>query len=244
MGRLGLGLKMRPLPFMPSISEISAGDACDIPGLEAVVSYWTEGAFSAEEWYEEVSGSWGKAGLVMKRGDEVMGFAVYGPQAYLPRADRYPVGPLGADAALLAYLEGDPRARKHLLVRVARDLKLRGFGGVEAIGSDLGRSRYIPTRFLLENGWGPVRRGFRLGLPYTLARADFGNTLEIGERARGLMGRVKLPVLGGAPSPVTLSPHKPGARMSLAPESYPTLGQDGFQGETIAVLTTGASPGA
>ena len=219
MGRLGLGLKMRPLPFIPAISPISAGDARDIPGLEAVVSYWTQGAFSAEEWYEEVSETWGTAGLVMRRGDEVMGFAVYGPDAYLPRADLYPVGPLGSDAALLAYLEGDPRARRHLLVRVARDLRLRGFGGVEAIGSDLGLSRHIPTGFLLENGWGPVRRGFRLGLPYTLARADFGNTVEIGERARDLMGRVKLPVLGGAPSPVTLSPHGPGgARMSPAPK--------------------------
>ena len=219
MGRLGRGLKMRPLPFIPAISEISAADARDIPGLEAVVSYWTEGTFSAEEWYEEVSDAWGTAGLVMKRGEEVMGFAVYAPHWYLPRADRCPVGPLGADAALLAYLEGDPRARRHLLARVARDLRLRGFGGVEAIGSDLGRSRYVPTAFLLENGWEPVRRGFRLGLPYTLLRADFGNTVEIGERARGLMGRVKLPVLGGAPSPVTLSPHGPGgARMSPAPE--------------------------
>lgn len=219
MSRLSIGLKMRPLPFIPTISEISGSDARDIPGLEAVVSYWTEGAFSAEEWYEEVSDAWGTAGLVMKRGDEVMGFAVYGPQGYLPRADRYPLGPLGPDAALLAYLEGDPRSRKHLLVRVARDLRLRGFGGVEAIGSDLGRSRHIPTRFLLENGWEPVRRGFRLGLPYTLARADFGNTVQIGARARGFMERVKLPVLGGAPSPVTLSPHGPdGARMSPAPE--------------------------
>ncbi len=217
MGRLGLGLKMRPLPFIPAISEISAGNARDVPGLEAVVSYWTQGAFSAEEWYEEVTGTWGAAGLVMRRSDEVMGFAVYGPHAYLPRAGLYPVGPFGTDAALLAYLEGDPRARRHLLVRVARDLKLRSFGGVEAIGSDLGLSRHIPTGFLLENGWEPVRRGFRLGLPYTLARADFGNTVEIGERARDLMGRVKLPVLGGAPSPVTLSPHGPGgARMSPA----------------------------
>jgi hypothetical protein len=219
MARLGRGLKMRQLPFIPTISEISAGDARDIPGLEAVVSYWTEGAFSAEDWYEEVSASWGTAGLVMRRGDEVMGFAVYGPHGYLPRAYRYPVGPLGTDTALLAYLEGDSRSRRHLLVRVARDLRLRGYGGVEAISSDLGRSRYVPTRFLLENGWEPVRRGFRLGLPYTLARANFGNTVEIGERARDLMGRVKLPVLGGAPSPVALSPQGPTrARMSRAPE--------------------------
>lgn len=204
---------------MPTVSEISVAEARNIPGLEAVVSYWTEGAFSAEEWYEEVSGSWGTAGLVMRRGEEVMGFAVYGPHGYLPHAYRYPVGSLGADGAFLAYLEGDPRSRRHLLVRMARDLKLRGYGGVEAIGSDLGRSRYVPTRLLLENGWEPVCRGFKLGLPYTLARADFGNTVEIGERARDFMGRVKLPGLSGAPSPVAFSPNGHArARMAAAPE--------------------------
>lgn len=210
---------MRQLPFIPTISEISAGEVREIPGLEAVVSYWTEGAFSAEEWYEEMPGSWGTAGLVMRRGEEVMGFAVYGPHAYLPHAYRYPVGSLGANGALLAYLEGDPRSRRHLLVRVARDLRLRGYSGVEAVGSDFGRSRYVPTRFLSENGWEPVCRGFKMGLPYTLARADFGNTVEIRERARDFMGRVKLPVLGGAPSPVALSPNGPArTRMSTEPE--------------------------
>ncbi len=218
MSRLGRGLKMTQLRFIPTISEISAGEVDEIPGLEAVVSYWTESSFSAGDWYEEMSGAWGTAGLVMRRGEEVMGFAVYGPHAYLPHAYRYPVGSLGADGALLAYLEGDPRSRRHLLVRVARDLRLRGYAGVEAIGSDLGRSRYVPTRFLMENGWEAVCRGFKMGLPYTLARADFGSTVEIGERARGFMGRVKLPVLGGAPSPVTLSPNGPArVRMSPAP---------------------------
>lgn len=222
MSRLSRGLKMRQLPFIPTISEISAGETREIPGLEAVVSYWTEGAFTAEEWYEEVSDSWGTAGLVMRRGEEVMGFAVYGPHTYLPHAYRYPVGSLGADGALLAYLEGDVRSRRHLLVRVARDLRLRGFAGVEAIGSDLGRSRYVPTRFLFENGWEPVCRGFKMGLPYTLARADFGSTVEIRERARDFMGRVKLPVLGGAPSPVALSPDGPArVRMSPTPERVP-----------------------
>jgi hypothetical protein len=76
-----------------------------------------------------------------------------------------------------------------------RDLRLRGFGGVEAIASDLGRSRHVPTRFLSESGWKPVGRDQRAGCPYTLMRADFGSTVEVGELARELVGRVKLPVL-------------------------------------------------
>ncbi len=194
-------MRMRPIPFMPTVSDISAGEAGEIPGLEAVISYWTEGTCSAEEWMREVVESWGTAGFVKRRGDEVLGFAVYGPQRCLPRAGRYPVGPLGEDAALLAYLEGDARTCRHLLVRVMRDLKLRGFGGVEAIASDLGLPRHVSTRFLSESGWKPVCRGCRTGLPYTLMRADFGNIVEVGELARGLMGRVKLPVLKAPPVP-------------------------------------------
>ncbi|MDX6380787.1 MAG: hypothetical protein QOI57_1811 [Rubrobacteraceae bacterium] len=186
---------MRPIPFIPTVAEISAEEAGGIRGLAAVVSYWTEGAYSAEEWFGEVSASWGPAGFVLRRGEEVLGFAVYGPPEYLPRSCRFPVGPLGEDAGLLAYLKGDARTRRHLLVRVMRDLRLRGFGGVEAIASDLGRSRHVPTRFLSESGWKPVGRDQRAGCPYTLMRADFGSTVEVGELARELVGRVKLPVL-------------------------------------------------
>jgi hypothetical protein len=193
---------MRPIPFIPTVAEISAGEVGDIRGLEAVISYWTEGALSAEEWLDEVLPSWGTAGFVMRRGEEVLGFAVYGPPGYLPRAGHYPLGPLGEDCALLAYLEGDARTRRHLLVRVMRDLRLRGFSGVEAIASDLGRSRHVPTAFLSESGWKPVRRG--LGCPYTLMRVDFGSIAEVGELARELVGRVKLPGLK-APVPNTPS---------------------------------------
>ena len=157
-----------------------------------MVSYWTEGEFTAEDWFAEVSETWGTAGFAVRRGDDVLGFAVYGPPERLPRARKYPVGVVGEDAALLAYLEGDARTERRLLVRVMRDLKLRGFGGVEAIASDAGKPLHVPTRFLLESGWTPVRRGWR---GYTLARADFGNTVEVGKLARGLVGRVRLPAI-------------------------------------------------
>ncbi|MBD0357322.1 MAG: hypothetical protein ICV57_09145 [Rubrobacter sp.] len=186
---------MRPIPFIPAVTEISAGEAGGIKGLEAVISYWTEGTCSAEEWFDEVLTSRGPAGYVMRRGEEDLGFAVYGPQGYLPHAGRYPVGPLREDAALLAYLRGDARTRRHLLARVMRDLRLRGFGGVEAVASDLGLPRHVPTRFLTESGWKPVRRGQRAGCPYTLMRVDFESTVEVGELARELVGRVRLPVL-------------------------------------------------
>jgi hypothetical protein len=137
---------------------------------------------------------------------------VYGPPGYLSRAGRYPVGPLGEDTALLAHLRGDTRTRRHLLVRVMRDLRLSGVSGVEAIASDLGLPRHVSTRFLSESGWKPVRRGWHAGLPYTLMRAHFGSTVEVGERTREFVGKVKLPVLKvptpDAPAPAQASAHE------------------------------------
>jgi hypothetical protein len=205
---------VRPVPFIPTVEEISARDVPGIRGLEATISYWTEGARPAEEWFAEVLASWGPAGLVMRRGEEVLGFAVYGPPEYLSRAGRYPVGPLGEDTALLAHLRGDTRTRRHLLVRVMRDLRLRGFSGVEAITSDLGLPRHVPTWVLSESGWKPVRSGWHAGLPYTLMRAHFGSIVEVGERARELVGRVKLPVLK-VPAPEAPAPTQAYAREAL-----------------------------
>jgi len=191
--------RMPALPFVSTTSEIAASEAEGIPGLGAVVEHWTEGAYGAAEWFEEVGAIWGSAGLVARRGEDTLGFAVYGPPELLPGLRRYRVGVLGEDAALLAYVGGDRRTRRHLLTRVLREMRLRGSGGVEAVGDDLGlRSGVVtPTAALLESGWKPVRGGFAFpsGLPCTLLRAELGSAVEVGEFARGLVDLVRLPVL-------------------------------------------------
>ena len=171
---------MKPTSFVPTVGGISPGEVGEIPGLEAALSHWTEGSCSAEEWLRELNARW-----------ETAGFVVYGPKGYLLRAGAYPVGPLSEDAVLLAYVAGDARTRRRLLVRMLRDLRHRGVGRVEAIASDLGARHHVPTPFLLESGWKPVRRGWHGGNPYTLVRTDLGNAVEVGEMARGLVGRVK-----------------------------------------------------
>ena len=192
---------MKPTSFVPTVGGISPGEAGKISGLDAVISHWTEGARSAEEWFREVNARWGTAGFVARRGDDFLGFVVYGPRVYLQRAGAYPVGPLSEDAVLLAYVEGDARTRRRLLVRMLRDLRHRGVGRVEAVASDRGARHHVPTPFLLESGWRPVRMGWHGGSPYTLVRTDLGNAVEVGELARGLVGRVKkLPGLK-SPSP-------------------------------------------
>ncbi|MGH3147742.1 MAG: hypothetical protein ACRDTR_18260, partial [Rubrobacter sp.] len=180
---------------MPIVGAISPEDAGEVPGLEDAISYWTGGTHSAEGWIREVEDSWGTAGFVVRRGDEVQGFVVYGPPERLARAERYPVGPLDEEAALLAHVVGDTRTRRRLLVRMLRDVRQRGIGRVEAISSDRGDPHHVPTAFLLESGWRPVRRGYYGTGYYTLARIDMKSAVEVGELARALVGRVKLPGL-------------------------------------------------
>jgi hypothetical protein len=186
---------MKPTSFVPMIAEISAGDVGEVPGLQAVVSYWTEQGYSAEEWFRELNDLWGTAGFAVRRGGVVQGFVVYGPPARLARSSSHPLGPIDEDAVLLAYVGGDVRTRRRLLVRMLRDLRQRGVGRVEAIASDRGVSDYVPTSFLLESGWQPVRRApYRMSY-YTLAHIDLKSAVEVGELARALVGRVKLPEL-------------------------------------------------
>lgn len=192
---------MKPRSFVPSVVEISPDEANSVPGLETMISYWTEDRCSAEEWLREVQESWGPGAFAMRRGEDALGYILYGPPEHLPHAGRYPVGPLSKDGALLAYVEGDSRTRRHLLVRMLRDLRSRGVERVESVTSDLGLPRHVPTAVLLESGWQPARHGWRRGSPYTLAYTELGSTVEVGELARGLIGRVRLPHLKKSPSP-------------------------------------------
>ncbi len=66
---------------------------------------------------------------------------------------------------------------------------------MEAIASDRGLPHHVPTPVLLESGWPPVRRAPYRRSYYTLVRTDLGSAVEVGEMARALIGRVKLPGL-------------------------------------------------
>jgi len=195
---------VKPTSFVPTVDEISPDRAGEIPGLEALISYWTEGSCSAEDWFRALNACWGTAGFVLRRGEDALGFVVYGPREYLPHAGAHPCGPLDDDAVLLAHVAGESRRR--LVVRMLRDLRHRRVGKVEAIASDRETDHYPSTSFLLESGWRPVRRGWHGGSPYTLARIDLGSTVEVGQLARGLVGKVKLPGLKSpSPAPGTFS---------------------------------------
>ena len=205
---------MKPTSFVPMVGEISAGDAGDVPGLGAVISYWTENGYSAEEWFRVLNDGWGTGGFAVRRGREVQGFVVYAPPENLATAARYPLGPIDEEVVLLAYVGGDTRTRRRLLVRMLRDLRQRGVGSVQAIASDQGVSNHAPTSLLLESGWRPLRRTpYRMSY-YTLAHIDLKSAVEVGELARAIVGRVKLPGIQ-APVPGTLA-RSAGERVSVS----------------------------
>ncbi len=194
---------MKRMSFVSSIEEVLPPEAGSVPGLEAVVAHWTEGVCPAEEWLQLLRDRWGPAGLAMRRGGDIVGFAIFAPRKYLRHAERFfPDPEPDVQSVLLAYVGGERRTRKHLLVRVLKDLRQRGASGVEAVASDVAVPGHMPTRFLLESGWHPLRSVRYRGRAYTVVRAELGNAVEIGELARDIIGRVKLPRLKNAsPAP-------------------------------------------
>jgi hypothetical protein len=183
---------MKAASFVPVIGEISPETADGVPGLSETVAFWTRGR-PAAEWFREMEEGWGTAGFVLRRGEEVQGFVLYGPPERFPRAGEYDVGPPADDAAMLAYVGGDARTRRRLLVRMLRDLRLRGVGVVDAVASDRKEAHHVPTAFMLDSGWRPVRHA-PLG-HHTLVRIELTNAVEVGELARSLVGKVRLPSL-------------------------------------------------
>lgn len=195
---------MKATSFVPVIGAISPDAVEGIPGLCGAVSFWTEGR-PAADWFGEMEECWGTAGFVVRRGEEAQGFVVYGPSERFPRAGRYPLGPFAGDAAMLAYVAGDDRTRRRLLVRMLRDLRLRDIGTVEAVASDGAREYHVPTAFMLSSGWRPVRHAAHGPGRYTLVRTELGSAVEVGGLARSLVGKVRLPSLKGkVPNPGVL----------------------------------------
>lgn len=194
---------MKAASFVPVIGAITPDAVDEVPGLAEAVSFWTQGR-PAAEWFREMEECWGTAGFAVRRGDEVQGFVVYGPPERFPRVKGYPVGPFADEAAMLAYVGGDDRTRRRLLVRMLRELRLRGVATVEAVASDRDRPHHVPTAFMLQSGWRPVRHA-----PldrYTLVRTELGSAVEVGELARSLVGKVRLPSLKGkVPNPGILA---------------------------------------
>ena len=109
--------------------------------------------FEKEAWLSMVMLEWGSCGQVATavpadRGDggdggddgdeECLGYALYAPPRAVPRAQRFPTGPVSADAVLLTSMgvePGQPEELQRLLIaQVVIELVRRGVRALEAFG--------------------------------------------------------------------------------------------------------------
>lgn len=102
--------------------------------------------FEKEAWLSMVMLEWGSCGQVAAAGaddaddddEPCLGFVLYAPPRAVPRAQRFPTGPVSADAVLLTSMgveSGDTEGIKALLIgRVVDELVRRGVRALEAFG--------------------------------------------------------------------------------------------------------------
>ena len=106
--------------------------------------------FEKEAWLSMVMLEWGSCGQVATAerardgeadgdgDDECLGYALYAPPRAVPRAQRFPTGPVSADAVLLTSMGVEPGQpdglQRLLLAQVVNELVRRGVRALEAFG--------------------------------------------------------------------------------------------------------------
>ncbi|MGV0625160.1 acetyltransferase [Mycolicibacter minnesotensis] len=104
--------------------------------------------FEKEAWLSMVMLEWGSCGQVATPSHPVLGgiadpdclgYVLYAPPRAIPRAHRFPTGPVSADAVLLTSIGVDPAPMadglpRELIARVVDELMRRGVRALEAFG--------------------------------------------------------------------------------------------------------------
>lgn len=123
-------------------------------------------AFEKEAWLSGVLLEWGSCGVLAYDDGRPVGYALYAPPAYVPRATAFPTSPVSGDAALLTALrvhDGHRRVGlgRTLVQHAVKDLVRHAGGGVralEAFGDTAGAGPCVlPADFLLAVGFTTVR---------------------------------------------------------------------------------------
>lgn len=118
------------------------------PGLRGSDDQLTDPEFEKEAWLSMVMLEWGSCGQIAIAGPAepgtrveptgCTGFALYAPPHAVPRAHRFPTGPVSADAVLLTSLGVEPGQRdglaEDLVGAVVGALMRRGVRALEAFG--------------------------------------------------------------------------------------------------------------
>lgn len=117
-----------------------------------------------ESWISAVLLEWGSCGRVVYVDDAAVGFVLYAPPAYVPRATAFPTSPISPDAVQLMTalivpgFQGQGLGRV-MVQTVAKDLLRRGFKAIEAFGDARWKEPacVLPADHLLAVGFKTVR---------------------------------------------------------------------------------------
>jgi GNAT superfamily N-acetyltransferase len=146
----------------------AATSSLDVPC--AACTFWERGPGPAavpasadkREWLDSTTSDWGRCGWQAEVDGAPVGYVLYAPPGYVPRAHAFPTAPPSPDAVLLMTVQVLPEHRGNGLGRAlvraaAADLVGRGVRAVEAYGTTTEVGCLIPAGFLTEVGFIAVR---------------------------------------------------------------------------------------
>lgn len=170
-------------------------------------------AAEKEAWVSRVLLEWGSCGRIAYVDGVPAGYVLYAPPPFVPGADSFPMGPVSADAVLLATAMVQPEHAgaglgRMLVQAVVKDLVNRGgIRAIEAVGDrSATRDRYggcvLPADFLLRVGFKTHRPHVR----YPRMRLEMKSVLtwreDVEQALSRLLGAVRPhPVRPGAVRP-------------------------------------------
>jgi GNAT superfamily N-acetyltransferase len=119
-------------------------------------------ALEKEAWVSDTLLEWGTCGQIAYVDRTPVGYALYAPAAYVPRAAAFPTSPASADAVVLMAARVEPAHTaagigRGLVQAVAHDVARRGVRAVEAFGSTEPADCLAPAGFLRAVGFATVR---------------------------------------------------------------------------------------
>jgi GNAT superfamily N-acetyltransferase len=163
MGRRLVPLTLDNLPDLPKRCRSCVFWELDPVSGQAAVRAGTP-ELEKEAWISGVLLEWGSCGRVVYVDDAPVGFVLYAPPAYVPRATAFPTSPVSPDAVQLMTALIMPEYQGQGLGRVivqtvAKDLLRRGFKAIEAFGDARWKEPacLLPADHLLAVGFKTVR---------------------------------------------------------------------------------------
>ncbi|MET9478827.1 GNAT family N-acetyltransferase [Streptomyces sp. NBC_01317] len=163
MGRRLVPLTLDNLPDLPPRCRACVFWELDPVSGEAAVKAGTPET-EKEAWISAVLLEWGSCGRLAYVDDVPVGYVLYAPPAYVPRATAFPTSPVSPDAVQLmtAWIVPEYQGQglgRAMVQTVAKDLLRREFKAVEAFGNARWKEPacVLPADHLLAVGFKTVR---------------------------------------------------------------------------------------